>query len=106
MESLEANITTTCPNAFGGITGELFLKAVTAVVAAHCSIFDDYAWPPDNADEVIQMRSSKYTLKDTRWTAARLMCISGYYKSHGNPDKKTCVDPGLNYPNSKFHSNW
>ncbi|CAH2259727.1 glucose dehydrogenase [FAD, quinone]-like [Pararge aegeria] len=58
MEALGANISSTCPMPFAGITGDLFLKAVTAVVAAHCSILDDYTWPQDNAEKVIEMGSS------------------------------------------------
>ncbi|XP_034828257.1 glucose dehydrogenase [FAD, quinone]-like [Maniola hyperantus] len=58
MQALESYITSTCPMPFAGMTGDLFLKAVTAVVAAHCSILDDYHWPRDSAEEVIEKGSS------------------------------------------------
>ncbi|XP_023952473.2 glucose dehydrogenase [FAD, quinone] [Bicyclus anynana] len=58
METLQANITSTCPVPFSGITGDLFLQAVTAVIAAHCSILDGYTWPPDSAINVIDKGSN------------------------------------------------
>lgn len=54
MEALQANITATCPSAFHGATGQLFAAAVTSMVAAHCAIFDDYQWPRDRAEEIIE----------------------------------------------------
>ncbi|XP_032526930.2 glucose dehydrogenase [FAD, quinone]-like [Danaus plexippus] len=57
MESLAANITATCPLSFGGTAGELFLKAVTTVITAHCGIMDDYKWPPDDAYDIINKGS-------------------------------------------------
>lgn len=59
MESLAANITATCPLSFGGTAGELFLKAVTTVITAHCGIMDDYKWPPDDAYDIINKGSGK-----------------------------------------------
>ncbi|CAH2093800.1 unnamed protein product [Euphydryas editha] len=57
MEILEANITATCPLPFSGITGGLFLKAVSTVVALHCTILDDFQWPPDSFQKVIEEES-------------------------------------------------
>lgn len=53
MEVLQASITGACPLPFQGVTGQLFANAVAAVVAAHCTFFDDYNWPRDNAEEII-----------------------------------------------------
>lgn len=53
MEAFRANITEMCPSAFGGTTGSLFAGAIAAVIAAHCSIFDDYRWPTDHADHIV-----------------------------------------------------
>lgn len=54
MEGFQANITGACPSAFGGTSGSLFAGAVAAVVAAQCSILDDYHWPPDHADHIVR----------------------------------------------------
>lgn len=53
MEAFQANITGTCPSAFGGSSGSLFAGAIAAVVAAHCSILDNYRWPKDRADHIL-----------------------------------------------------
>lgn len=70
MDLVEANIASTCPLAFNGIAGDLFLKAVSTVVAVHCTILDDFQWPPDSSQKVIEEESgntrhnrSKYTSK-------------------------------------------
>jgi hypothetical protein len=54
MEALLTNITATCPLAFAGTTGQLFARAVVAVVASHCAIFNDYQWPRDHAPEILK----------------------------------------------------
>lgn len=54
MEALNSNITETCPLPFSGITGGLFLNAVTAIIATHCTILDDYNWPPDYSQNVLE----------------------------------------------------
>ncbi|CAH2051945.1 unnamed protein product, partial [Iphiclides podalirius] len=53
MDLLTSNIATVCPLAFSGTGGEIFLRAVTTLVAAHCSIVDN-DWPLDNSEEVIK----------------------------------------------------
>lgn len=61
MDLIEANIASTCPLAFSGITGDLFLKAVSTVVAVHCTILDDFQWPPDSSQKVIEDESGNNT---------------------------------------------
>ncbi|XP_047538056.1 glucose dehydrogenase [FAD, quinone]-like isoform X1 [Vanessa atalanta] len=54
MENLETQISSMCPLPFSGIAGEIFLKAVSTVVAVHCTILDDFHWPPDNSREILE----------------------------------------------------
>ena len=62
MEALEANITETCPLPFSGITGGLFLNAVTAIIATHCAILNDYSWPPDLSQNILEDDNGKYCI--------------------------------------------
>ncbi|CAK1541575.1 unnamed protein product [Leptosia nina] len=43
-----------CPPAFAGTSGNLFLNAISTVILTHCSIFDDYRWPPDNSNIILE----------------------------------------------------
>lgn len=56
MQTLEANISNICPSSFAGTSGGLFLNAITTLMAMHCSIFDDFRWPPDNAQKVLESK--------------------------------------------------
>ncbi|CAH0713818.1 unnamed protein product, partial [Brenthis ino] len=60
MEALKLNITETCPLPFSGTTGGLFLNAVTTIIAAHCTILDDYSWPPDDSPNILKRESPSY----------------------------------------------
>ncbi|CAG9104648.1 unnamed protein product [Plutella xylostella] len=62
MEALVTNITSTCPLAFAGATGAVFAQAIAAVVAAHCAIVDDTAWPRDAADDVLNNAEATYDM--------------------------------------------
>lgn len=54
MEALGETITSSCPAAFSGASGALFVNAITAVIAAHCGIMNDQHWPKDNSKEILQ----------------------------------------------------
>ncbi|KAG6461244.1 hypothetical protein O3G_MSEX012505 [Manduca sexta] len=60
MEALETTITNTCPPAFSGVTGSFFVKTVTALVAAHCGITDDYSWPKDDSQQILNNEVSSF----------------------------------------------
>ncbi|XP_047510845.1 glucose dehydrogenase [FAD, quinone]-like [Pieris napi] len=57
---MEANILNTCPSAFVGTSGDLFLSAITTLLATHCSIFDDFRWPADHAQEILNKKDVTY----------------------------------------------
>ncbi|XP_045516650.1 glucose dehydrogenase [FAD, quinone]-like isoform X2 [Pieris brassicae] len=57
---MEASISNTCPSAFAGTSGHLFLSAITTLIATHCSLFDDYRWPTDHAQEILNKKDVTY----------------------------------------------
>ncbi|XP_045503193.1 glucose dehydrogenase [FAD, quinone]-like [Colias croceus] len=57
---MQANISAVCPSAFAGTSGGLFLNAITTLITAHCSIFNDYRWPPDNSMKILENSEASY----------------------------------------------
>ncbi|KPI96024.1 Glucose dehydrogenase [acceptor] [Papilio xuthus] len=54
MDALSSNIASVCPLGFSNTGGEMFLRAVTTMIAAHCSIINDSEWPDDRTEAVIK----------------------------------------------------
>ncbi|KPJ15964.1 Glucose dehydrogenase [acceptor] [Papilio machaon] len=54
MDTLSSNIASACPLGFSNTGGEMFLRAVTTMIAAHCSIINNGEWPDDRTEEVIK----------------------------------------------------
>lgn len=60
MGALGETITLSCPAAFSGASGALFVNAVTTLVAAHCGILGGNQWPKDNSKEILHKRNGMW----------------------------------------------
>lgn len=84
MDTLSSNIASVCPLGFSGTGGEMFLRAVTTMIAAHCTIITNREWPDDKSEEVIEKIKGKTPIKTRNTIKTKLRLVQELERRHSN----------------------